>query len=314
MWVWKLSSSASDVGVISGLLRLARWAGVTVTHAVTASRAGAAANVQAARRSRRDRVMAATLPHSAGSGKRSGRLVLPRIFGIMRGGLMDGEQAARVVVIDGPAGAGKSTIARDLARALGLSMLDTGAIYRTLALAAQRDGVSWDDEAGLAALCRALPIHFEHPEDGPQRVFLGTLDVSEAIRSAEITAGASQVSAHPAVRAELLSVQRALGAHGCVAEGRDMGTVVFPHASHKFFVTASPSVRAMRRREERIARGDEGVPSVDAVQRALEERDLRDSTREAAPLAQAQDAVRVDTSAMEPEAVVDHLLALIQGG
>ncbi len=193
-------------------------------------------------------------------------------------------------------------------------MLDTGAIYRALALAAKRDGVSWDDELALAALCRMLPIRFENPEEGAQRVFLGARDVSEAIRTAEITAGASEVSAHPAVRAELLSVQRSLGSGGCVAEGRDMGTVVFPDASHKFFVTASPMVRAVRRREERLARGDEGVPSVEAVRRALEERDLRDSTREAAPLAQAQDAVRVDTSQMEPTAVVEHLLALIEDG
>lgn len=314
MWVWKLSSSASELGVISGLLRLARWAGVTVTHPEATSRAGAAATMQAARRSRADRFMAATLPDSAGSGKRSERLVLRRNFGIMRGGLTDGEQARQVVVIDGPAGAGKSTIARDLARALGLSMLDTGAIYRALAWAAERDGIAWDDEAGLATLCRSLPIRFENPQEGPQRVFLGSEDVSEAIRTAEITVGASQVSAHPAVRAELLSVQRALGEGGCVAEGRDMGTVVFPGASHKFFVTASPLVRARRRREERLARGDEGVPSVEAVRRALEERDLRDSTREAAPLAQAPDAVRVDTSSMEPEAVVDHLLSLIQAG
>lgn len=232
----------------------------------------------------------------------------------MRRGLVDAEQARRVVVIDGPAGAGKSTIARDLARRLGLSMLDTGAIYRTLALAAHAAGVSWDDEAGLATLCRTLPVHFENPEEGAQRVFLGTQDVSEAIRSAEVTAGASQVSAHPAVRAELLGVQRALGAGGCVAEGRDMGTVVFPGASHKFFVTASPLVRAMRRREERLARGDEDVPSVEAVRQALEERDLRDSTREAAPLAQAEDAVRVDTSQMDPGAVVEHLLSLIEAG
>ncbi len=230
----------------------------------------------------------------------------------MRGGLVDGEQAGRVVVIDGPAGAGKSTIARDLARRLGLSMLDTGAIYRGLAWAAEAAGVSWDDEAGLANLCRTLSIRFESAKDGPQRVFLGTQDVTEEIRSAKITAGASQVSAHPAVRAELLEVQRALGAGGCVAEGRDMGTVVFPGAAHKFFVTASPLVRARRRREERLARGDTGVPSVEAVRLALEERDLRDSTRQAAPLLQAADAVRVDTSQMDPSAVVDHLLALIR--
>jgi len=229
----------------------------------------------------------------------------------MRDGLSDAKQP-RVVVIDGPAGAGKTTIARNLARRLGLSMLDTGAIYRTLALIASRDGIAWDDEARLASLCRGLPIRFEARDDGTQRVLLGDEDVSEAIRTQHISAGASQVSAHPAVRRELLGVQRTLGAAGCVAEGRDMGTVVFPHASHKFFLTASPLVRATRRREERLARGDADVPSVDDVQRAIEERDMRDSTREAAPLAQAEDAVRVDTSTMDPDAVVEHLLGLIE--
>ncbi|MCR9162021.1 MAG: (d)CMP kinase [Nannocystaceae bacterium] len=230
----------------------------------------------------------------------------------MRGGLTDAEQPARVVVIDGPAGAGKSTIARTLAQRLGLTMLDTGAIYRTLALVASRVGVSWDDAAGLATLCRGLPIRFETLADGAQRVLLGDEDVSEAIRTPQISAGASVVSAHTAVREELLAVQRALGAQGCVAEGRDMGTVVFPDATHKFFVTASPQVRATRRRDERLARGDRDVPSVDDVRRAIEERDMRDSTRQASPLAQADDAVRVDTSNMAPDAVVDHLLTLIE--
>ena len=310
-WVWKLSSSASAAGDISGLLRLARCAGVTVTHPAATKRAGTAAIVQTARTS--DRFIAATLPDSARRGKRRSEVVLASIFGIMRGGLTDAEQPARVVVIDGPAGAGKSTIARNLARKLGLSMLDTGAIYRTLALASRHAGVAWDDEAGLAALCRGLPIRFETRGDGTQRVLLADQDVSEAIRTAEITVGASQVSAHPAVRSELLSVQRALGARGCVAEGRDMGTVVFPQASHKFFLTASPLVRATRRRDELLARGADDVPSVDDVRRSIEERDLRDSTRETAPLTQAADAVRVDTSEMDPDAVVEHLLKLIAG-
>ncbi|MEM6290887.1 MAG: (d)CMP kinase [Myxococcota bacterium] len=255
--------------------------------------------------------MRLTLPQTEPWGKRVPRVVVGGFFGIMRGGL-DAQQQPRVVVIDGPAGAGKSTIARELARRLGLSMLDTGAIYRTLALAASRAGVDWRDEAGLAALCEDFPIAFESGSDA-QRVLLSGEDVSEEIRTEPISAGASVVSAHPAVRARLLGIQRKLGEAGCVAEGRDMGTVVFPDATHKFFVTASPLVRATRRRDERLARGDHDVPSVDAVRRDIEARDLRDRTRDAAPLTQAEDAVLVDTSAMGPEAVIEHMLALVLG-
>jgi CMP/dCMP kinase len=226
-----------------------------------------------------------------------------------------------VVAIDGPAGAGKTTVARRLARRLGVPLLDTGAIYRTLALVAQRRGVGWDDEPRLVALCRDFPIRFGRldphaPDDMPQEVWFGDEDVTTAIRTPEMSQGASKVSAWPGVRAALLGIQRALGARGCVAEGRDMGTVVFPNAPHKFFVTADVTTRARRRLEDlrQLTRGDAAVPSLDAVERDIEERDLRDSSRQTAPLAQAADAVVVDTSGLDADAVLDEIVRLVSNG
>ena len=223
-----------------------------------------------------------------------------------------------IVAIDGPAGAGKTTVARRLARRLGVPLLDTGAIYRTLALVAQRRGVDWDDEPALVALCRDFPIRFGEldpgaPDDAPQRVWFSGEDVTLEIRTPQMSQGASKVSAVPGVRAALLDIQRALGAHGCVAEGRDMGTVVFPDTPHKFFVTADVTTRAQRRREElrHLAAGGAAVPSLEEVERDIEERDQRDSSRAAAPLAQAADAVLVDTSGLDADAVLDQIVALI---
>ncbi|MCX4245796.1 (d)CMP kinase [Paraliomyxa miuraensis] len=230
-----------------------------------------------------------------------------------------------LIVIDGPAGAGKTTIARRLARHLGLPLLDTGAIYRSLALTARRRGVAWDDEAGLVALADALPIRFgglgslaepdaphDVPQrDVPQRVWLGDDDVTEAIRTPEISEGASRVSALPGVRKALLGLQRALGARGCVAEGRDMGTVVFPHAPHKFFVTADLQARAARRQADLVPSEPGAMgqgPSLSAVQAELHLRDARDSGRAAAPLVRAEDAVLIDTTSLSPEGVLDLML------
>ncbi|MSP59602.1 MAG: (d)CMP kinase [Myxococcales bacterium] len=217
-----------------------------------------------------------------------------------------GSGPAQVIAIDGPAGAGKSTASHTLARRLGFFLLDTGAIYRALALAARTAGVAWDDEAGLALLARDLPIRFVPRSDAAQAVLLGDADISLAIRTPEISDGASRVSSLPAVRAALLELQRSIaGAGGCVVEGRDIGTVVLPWAPVKFFVTASPEERARRRHLELCARGE---PSdlVDTLAGIIE-RDRRDETREAAPLRPAVDAVHIDTSPLGLEEVVDRM-------
>lgn len=228
----------------------------------------------------------------------------------------------RLVVIDGPAGAGKTTIARRLARALSLPVLDTGAIYRALALTAQRRGIAWDDEPGLVRLAQTLPIRFgalpstDEP-DAAQPVWVGEDEVTAAIRTAEIADGASRVSALPGVRRVLLDLQRALGAKGCVAEGRDMGTVVFPTAPHKFFVTAALGERAARRHADLGSADDRNggaaAPSLAVVEAELQSRDARDSARAAAPLARADDAVVIDTTKLDPDGVLDLMLRCIRG-
>jgi cytidylate kinase len=221
-----------------------------------------------------------------------------------------------IVAIDGPAGAGKSTASRLVASRLGFAMVDTGAIYRSVALAATRAGVALDDDARLGVLLPQVAIRFGPPAApgaGP-RVFLGDEDVSADIRTPPMSLGASKVSARPVVRAGLLDLQRRLalaeGNAGAVLEGRDIGTVVFPDADTKFFLTASPEERARRRHAELQAKGDRS--SFEEVLADQLRRDRDDSERAVAPLRPAADAVVVDTSGIPLEQVVDRLVALVE--
>lgn len=204
-----------------------------------------------------------------------------------------------VIAIDGPAGAGKSTVARAVAAELGFTYLDSGAMYRCVALAAREAGVDVDDGAALGSLAASLAIGFEG-----QRVLLGGRDVAGAIRAPEVSADASRVSVHPAVRAALVARQRELIAGGhYVAEGRDIGTVVSPDAPLKVFLTASDAERARRR----AAETGEDVEAVLAAQKA---RDARDTEREHGALRAATDAVELDTTGLALAEVVGRVVAL----
>lgn len=210
-----------------------------------------------------------------------------------------------VVTIDGPAGAGKSSVAKLLARRLGYRLLDTGAIYRSVALTAKQRGIAWTDAAACAQIARDLDITYDFVGD-KNHVFLGGVDVTAEIRTPDVSQGASQVSAHPEVRAALLDLQRRLGAGGgVVVEGRDTGTVVFPHAEAKFFLTATDAERATRRVKELAAAGT--TVDYEVTLREIRERDHRDASRDVAPMVPAEDAVLVDSSTQTLEQVVESL-------
>jgi cytidylate kinase len=207
-----------------------------------------------------------------------------------------------VVTIDGPAGAGKSSVAKLLARRLGYRLLDTGAIYRSVALVAKQTGVAWSDAKVCAQIARELDIRFDFVGE-KNHVYVAGEDVTAAIRTPDVSQGASQVSAHPEVRAALLDLQRRLGAGGgVVVEGRDTGTVVFPQADAKFFLTASVEERAKRRVAE-LGTGADFATTL----REIRERDERDAGRDVAPMKPADDALIVDSSTQTLEEVVDSL-------
>ena len=202
------------------------------------------------------------------------------------------------IAIDGPSGAGKSTLARRAAAKFGFLYVDTGAIYRTVGLAAHRRGIDCHDETAVAAILPELTIRLGYNEEGEQRMYLNGEDVSSAIRAPEISICASDVSSLPAVRAFLLEMQRRCARESnVIMDGRDIGTVVLPDAELKIYLTASAEARAQRRLKELLQKGTE--TDFEAVLRDIEYRDYQDTHREIAPLREAEDAVRLDTSELD---------------
>lgn len=219
--------------------------------------------------------------------------------------------STRVVAIDGPAGTGKSTVSKLLANEVGAQCLDTGAMYRAVTLAVLDRGVALDDPAAIAAVMGDVDVDVIVDADGTNRVFLSGTDVSDRIRTAEVSAAVSAVSAVPEVRTKLVALQRQVSqGRFVVIEGRDVGTVVFPDAGLKVFLTATADARAQRRHLQNL---DLGQPSdYDEVLASVNRRDHLDSTRTVSPLRAADDAVLVDTSDLTLDQVLDELTRLVQ--
>ena len=213
------------------------------------------------------------------------------------------------IAIDGPAGAGKSTIAKRLAKELGYYYVDTGAIYRTVAYFLDLWGVSPKDIDNVNRYIDELTVGIEYDEDGLQHMIMNGMDVTGEIRTQDISQKASLVSAHPCVREMLLDMQRDVAkAHNVIMDGRDIGTVVLPKADVKIFLTADPEVRAKRRYDELIAKGQKA--NLETILKEIKQRDYQDTHREIAPLKMARDSIKVDTSNMDIEQVVAEIMAI----
>jgi cytidylate kinase len=228
------------------------------------------------------------------------------------------EREPLIVAIDGPAGAGKSTVARALAQRFGLLNLESGAMYRAFALKALRTGVATNDAAALESLAHTTQVRLESGSEG-NRVLLDSADVTDQLRTPKITAAASEVSIHPPIRRWLVSLQQALGAQGnVVMEGRDIGTVVFPHAPVKIFLDASPERRGERRYEQTRVDGQTRGNAAAATQlptavlEEIRERDRRDRTRKDSPLRPADDAITLDSTDLSLEEVIEQAAALVE--
>ena len=214
------------------------------------------------------------------------------------------------IAIDGPAGAGKSTMARTLAKELGYYYVDTGAIYRTVAYFMDLLGIAPKDVDGVTRYIDELTVEIEYDEDGQQHMIMNGMDVTGDIRTPDISQKASLISAHAVVRDMLLDMQRDVAKkHNVIMDGRDIGTVVLPRANVKIFLTASAEVRAQRRHLELQAKGSKD--SFEKVLAEIKQRDHQDSTREIAPLKQAKDAVLVDTSNMDIDAVIAEIRRIV---
>ena len=214
------------------------------------------------------------------------------------------------IAIDGPAGAGKSTIAKNLAKELGYHYVDTGAIYRTVAYFLDLWGVSPKDIDGVTRYIDELTVGIEYDEEGKQHMIMNGMDVTDDIRSQDISQKASLVSAHGVVRDMLLDMQRDVAKkHNVIMDGRDIGTVVLPRATVKIFLTASAEVRAKRRTEELLAKGQKA--DYETILEEIKLRDHQDSTRAIAPLKQAHDAILVDTSQLDVEQVLAEIKRIV---
>lgn len=215
------------------------------------------------------------------------------------------------IAIDGPAGAGKSTIARQLAAELGYRYVDTGAIYRTVAYFMDLWGVSPKDVDGVNRYIDELTVGIEYDESGLQHMIMNGMDVTNDIRTQEISQKASLISAHPCVREMLLDMQREIAKqYNVIMDGRDIGTVVLPKATVKIFLTASAEIRAKRRCDELLAKGQKA--KYETVLKEIHQRDYQDTHREIAPLKMARDSIKVDTSEMDIQQAVAAIRQIIQ--